>query len=207
MIVVQQYDENEEQQLKKKFKMIYIISGTSRSGKTLIAQKMMKQYEIPYVSLDWLVMGFTNGIPEYGINDKLWPNEIAEKFWDFLNAMCENMIWSETDYIIEGEAILPKLINVLLKKYPDKIKICFIGYTNVKMSVKVKDVYHHSNGKNDWLTNESKEYTESHIVNMIEYSKMIKKTCEEYEIKYFDTSENFLQTIDNVIKYLTKNKE
>jgi 2-phosphoglycerate kinase len=187
--------------------MIYIISGTSRSGKTLIAQKMMKQYEIPYLSLDWLVMGFTNGIPEYGINDKLWPNEIAEKFWDFLNAMCENMIWAETDYIIEGEAILPKLINVLLKKYPDKIKICFVGYTNVKMSKKLKDVYHYSNGKNDWLTNESKEYVESHIGNMIEYSKMIKKTCEEYEIKYFDTSENFSQTIDNVIKYLTKNKE
>jgi hypothetical protein len=27
---------------------------------------MMKQCEIPYVSLDWLVMGFSNGIPEYG---------------------------------------------------------------------------------------------------------------------------------------------
>ncbi len=57
--------------------MIYIISGASRSGKTLIAEKMVKQYGIPYVSLDWLVMGFTNGIPEYGIHDKLWPNEIS----------------------------------------------------------------------------------------------------------------------------------
>ena len=94
--------------------MIYLISGTSRSGKTLVAKKIMQQYEIPYLSLDWLVMGFTNGIPEYGIHDKLWPNEIAEKFWDFLKAMLENMIWSETDYIIEGEAVLPELINDLL---------------------------------------------------------------------------------------------
>ena len=71
--------------------MIYLISGTSRSGKTLVAKKIMQQYQIPYLSLDWLVMGFTKGIPEYGINDKLWPNEIAEKFWAFLKAMLENM--------------------------------------------------------------------------------------------------------------------
>ena len=83
----------------------------------------MQQLNIPYLSLDWLIMGFTNGIPEFGIHDKLWPNEIAEKFWDFLKAMLENMVWSEVDYIIEGEAILPELIHEFLKKYPDNFKI------------------------------------------------------------------------------------
>lgn len=42
--------------------MIYIISGTSRSGKTITAQKLMEKRGIPYLSLDWLVMGFTNGL-------------------------------------------------------------------------------------------------------------------------------------------------
>ena len=186
--------------------MIYIISGTSRSGKTLIAKKMMKQCEIPYVSLDWLVMGFTNGIPEYGIHDKLWPNEIAEKFWSFLKAMCENMIWSETDYIIEGEAVLPELIDELIKKYPNNIKICFLGYTNMDISKKVKDVYNYSDGKNDWLTKESNDYVEKHISNMIEYSKRIKKSCETYGIKYFDTSKNFKQVLDDVLVYLLSKK-
>lgn len=184
--------------------MIYVISGTSRSGKTLIAKKIMKQCEIPYVSLDWLVMGFTNGIPEYGIHDKLWPDEIAEKFWSFLKAMCENMIWAETDYIIEGEAVLPELIGELLKKYPDSIKVCFVGYTNMNISEKVKDVYNYSCGKNDWLTNESDDYVERHIRNMIEYSKRIKKSCERNGIRYFDTSRNFMQISDDAIEYLLK---
>jgi hypothetical protein len=52
----------------------------------------LQQAKTPYISLDWLVMGFTNGIPKYGIHDKLFPNEIAVKFWSFLEAMCENMI-------------------------------------------------------------------------------------------------------------------
>ena len=87
--------------------MIYIISGTSRSGKSIIAQKFMQKRGIPYLSLDWLVMGFTNGIPEYGIHDKLWPDEIAERLWDYLKAMLESIIWSESDIVIEGEALLP----------------------------------------------------------------------------------------------------
>ncbi|WP_340201751.1 hypothetical protein [Ascidiimonas sp. W6] len=184
--------------------MLYIISGTSRAGKTLIAKKMMKQCQIPYVSLDWLVMGFTNGIPEYGIHDKLWPNEIAEKFWLFLKAMCENMIWAEADYIIEGEAVLPELIHQLVKKYPNQIKVCFLGYTNMNINTKVKDVYEYNYGKKDWLTSEPKDYVERHISNMIAYSERIKKSCEDYDIRYFDTSKNFTQVLNNALEYLVE---
>ncbi len=173
----------------------------------MIAKKIMRQYHIPYVSLDCLVMGFTNGIPEYGIHDKLWPNEIAEKLWSFLRAMCESMIWSETDYVIEGEAVLPELINELLNKYPNRIKVCFVGYPNVDINEKVKDVYDYSYGKNDWLTKESKDYVESHISNMIDYSKRIKKDCKKYDINYFDTSKNFEQVLKDAINYLMKNKQ
>ncbi|MHC5182780.1 MAG: hypothetical protein ACYSPI_00655, partial [Planctomycetota bacterium] len=50
-------------------KMLYLVSGTSRSGKTLIAEKLMEEKQIPYMSLDWLMMGFTNGMPQLGIHD------------------------------------------------------------------------------------------------------------------------------------------
>ena len=91
--------------------MLYLVSGTSRSGKTIIAKKLLRQKQIPYMSLDWLMMGFTNGMPEYGIHDKLFPDEIAKKSWSFFKAMCESMLWLEVDYVIEGEAILPELIQ------------------------------------------------------------------------------------------------
>lgn len=167
----------------------------------------MKQCEIPYVSLDWLVMGFTNGIPEYGIHDKLWPNEIAEKFWSFLKGMLESMIWSDTDYILEGEAVLPELIHELLKKHPNSIKVCFVGYTHINIREKLKNVYTYSSGKNDWLTNEPEDYVENHISNMIEYSKRIKKSCKKHGVQYFDTSKNFLQVLDDAIAYLLKLKQ
>ena len=58
--------------------------------------------------------------------------------------------------------------------------------------------------KNDWLTNESRDYIERHISNMIEYSKKIKESCKKYGIRYFDISKNFTQVLDDAIEYLMK---
>lgn len=182
--------------------MLYMVSGASRSGKTIIAKNIMQQVRIPYMSLDWLVMGFTNGIPEYGIHDKLFPNEIAEKIWSFLEAMCESMIWTETDYVIEGEAILPDLISKLIDKHPGKIRICFVGYTDIDIEKKVSDIREYGDGKGDWLNKESDHYVYRHIENMVTHSWKMKDSCGKSNIHYFDTSDNFLGVINEATRYL-----
>lgn len=182
--------------------MLYLISGTSRSGKTIIAKKILERKKIPYMSLDWLVMGFTNGMPQNGIHDKLFPDEIAEKLWDFLKAMCKSMLWSEVDYVIEGEAILPELVSELLSQYPDRIKICFVGYADIGVDEKIAYVKKFSKGKNDWLCKESDDYIYSHTDNMITYSRMIKSACRKYDIRYIDTSKDFVGAIDEAVEYL-----
>ena len=185
--------------------MLYVISGASRSGKTIIAKKVSAQKGIPYLSLDWIMMGFTNGIPEYGIHDKLFPDEIAQRLWGFLKAMFESMIYVETDCVIEGEAILPELISELLKEYPDKLTICFLGYTDVNVDKKTKEIRDFSNEKNDWLADKSDAYIMDHVKNMIAHSGIIKKSCKENNIRYFDTSEKFSDTLEDAIKYLLCN--
>lgn len=182
--------------------MLYLVSGASRSGKTIIANTILKQRQIPYMSLDCLVMGFTNGIPEYGIHDKLFPNEIAEKIWSFLKAMCESMLWLDVDYVIEGEAILPELVRELLDEYPDQIKICFVGYTEIDVDAKVRDIRTYSDGKGDWLLNETDDHIYSHINNMVTYSRRIKSRCEKYDMRYFDTSADFTGAVEEATKYL-----
>ena len=183
--------------------MLYLISGASRSGKTMIAEKISKQKGIPYLSLDWLIMGFTNGIPEYGIHDKLMPDEIALRSWNFLQAMFESMIWCEVDCIIEGEAILPDLIKELSKKHPGKLKICFIGYTDISVDEKVDEIKKFSNRKSDWLIDKSDKYIKEHVKNMIYYSRKIKKSCEENNVRYFDISKNFTDVIDDTVEHFS----
>ncbi len=182
--------------------MLYIIGGSSRSGKTQIAQKILTGRGITYLSLDWLVMGFTNGIPKLGIHDKLFPHEIAERSWSFLKAMLESMVYVETDCVVEGEALLPELIIELTEKYADKLRVCFVGYSNIPVEEKVKDIKKYSSGNNDWLIDKPDEYIIDHVNNMIIHSQRIRKSCEETNIRYFDTSENFTDVLDKAITYL-----
>ncbi|NNK89991.1 MAG: hypothetical protein HKO89_05230 [Saprospiraceae bacterium] len=184
--------------------MLYLISGASRAGKTMIAKEISVRKGISYFSLDWLIMGFTNGMKEYGIHDKLFPDEIAERSWSFLKAMFESMIWGEEDYIIEGEAILPELIIELSRKHPGKLRICFLGYTDVDACNKLREIKQYTSGTRDWLNKESDEYIIDHIHNMIAHSIRIRKSCTEHGLAYFDTSEAFIERIEEACKYLLK---
>lgn len=182
--------------------MLYIISGASRSGKTLIATKLLAKKGLTYLSLDWLVMGFTNGIPEYGIHDKMMPNEIAERAWPFLKAMMESMVYVGTDCIIEGEALLPELMATFQKQYPNELKICFMGYTTIPVQEKVKELKAFRQAENDWLLENSEDYIADHVQNMIGFSKRIEKSCREHSIPYIDTSLDFNKAVDDTILYL-----
>lgn len=176
--------------------MLFLVSGTSRSGKTLIARRILADKQIPYLSLDWLMMGFNDGIPEYGIHHLLWPNEIAEMMRPFLLGMIDSMLVDGVDYVIEGEAMLPQLVADLVEKNPGKIKAVFVGYTEIDVEDKIRLVKTHGTGENDWLTSQSDDYIRDHIGNMIAYSEMIKSECERHGLPYFDTSEDFLGAIE-----------
>ena len=186
--------------------MLFLVSGTSRSGKTLIAKRLLADKQIPYLSLDWLMMGFNDGIPEYGLHHLLWPNEIAEKMRPFLLGMVDSMLTDGIDYVIEGEAMLPHLVADLVEKNPDKIRAVFVGYTEINVEDKVALVREHSDGENDWLTGQSDEYVRDHIKNMIAYSKTIKKGCEKHGLPYFDTSEDFLGAIEAATDFLVEDR-
>jgi len=183
--------------------MLYFISGASRSGKTIIAERLAAKLGISYLSLDWIMMGFTNGIPAFGVHNKLFPDDIAERLWSFFKAMFESMIAVDTDCIIEGEALLPELMTQMLEKYPEKIRICFLGYINVDINQKMKEIRDFSSKKNDWLEDKSDTYVIDHIKNMVAHSKKIEQSCKENNILYFDTSKNFSLTINHVIDYLS----
>jgi hypothetical protein len=182
--------------------MLTIIGGISRSGKSIAAAKFLQATHIPYIPLDSIVMGFTNGIPEYGVNDKQFPSEIAKGMWRFVRPMLENLIYVGKDFAVEGEAILPEHVKELAGRFPGKIKACFIGYCDAGVEQKVSEIKDHSYGKSDWLANEPDETIRRHVVDMIEYSKVIRDHCAEYRLRYFDTSRDFNRIIEEAVQYL-----
>lgn len=182
--------------------MIYLISGASRSGKSKIANRLHQETGISYLPLDSVMMAFMHGVKEIEIHDKLWPHEIAEKLWGFLEAFIYNLNYNEVDFIIEGEAMLPSLLSTLNQDILPFIKVVFIGYDQANLDQKVVDCKTFSSGSKDWLMNESETNIFNHIENMIAYSKDIKRECLKYHMSYFDTSLNFEEVVLKVVEFL-----
>ena len=80
--------------------MIILIAGSSHTGKTLMAQKLLEKYKFPYLSIDHLKMGLirsgkTNLTPE---NDK----ELTDYLWPIVREMIKTAVENRQNLIIEG---------------------------------------------------------------------------------------------------------
>ena len=48
--------------------MLFFIGGAARTGKGILARRLLVEQRLPYLSLDVLKMGLTRGVPEYEID-------------------------------------------------------------------------------------------------------------------------------------------
>lgn len=80
--------------------MIILITGASHTGKTVLAQRLLERYQIPYVSIDHLKMGLirsgqTNLTPE---DDE----ELVLYLWPIVREIIKTAIENQQHLILEG---------------------------------------------------------------------------------------------------------
>lgn len=80
--------------------MIILIAGASHTGKTVLAQKLLEKYRIPYLSIDHLKMGlircgYTKLTPEED-------NALTDYLWPIIREMIKTSIENGQNLIIEG---------------------------------------------------------------------------------------------------------
>ena len=81
--------------------MVILITGASHTGKTLLAQRMLEQYNYPYLSIDHLKMGLIRSG-----NTELTPlsdNEALTAYlWPIVREMVKTAIENDQNLIVEG---------------------------------------------------------------------------------------------------------
>ena len=81
--------------------MIILITGASHTGKTLLAQGMLEQYQYPYLSIDHLKMGLIRSG-----NTELTPlsddEALTAYFWPIVREMIKTAIENDQNLIVEG---------------------------------------------------------------------------------------------------------
>lgn len=120
--------------------MVILISGSSHTGKTLLAQKLLEKYKFPYLSIDHLKMGLIRSK-----NTKLTvedDDKLTKYLWKIIKEIIKTNIENNQNIIIEGCYIPFDWKNDFNKKYLKEIKyICLVmtekyirnNYDNIKM--------------------------------------------------------------------------
>lgn len=80
--------------------MIILITGASHTGKTVLAQKLLEKYKIPYLSIDHLKMGlirsgYTKLMPEED-------NALMVYLWPIIREIIKTAIENGQNLILEG---------------------------------------------------------------------------------------------------------
>ena len=181
--------------------MLYIIGGTSRTGKTLLARRVVSEKQIPYFPLDTLFGALVYGTPEFGLTYEDSFTDRPIKLWRLVKPLLNVFFTEEKDYLIEGDSILPSQINELITN-SKPVKCCFFGYTELTKDQKLALVRQHHQGAIDWTKGISNEEMLPMIDEMIQFSHYLKEECTKYGIKYFDVSHDFEGVRNEAFKYL-----
>jgi len=80
--------------------MIYLIAGTTHTGKTAYAQKLLEKYQYPYLSIDHLKMGLIrSGQTTLTPMDD---DKLTDYLWPIVREMVKTAIENHQHLIVEG---------------------------------------------------------------------------------------------------------
>ncbi|MFP7219286.1 adenylate kinase [Bacillus subtilis] len=183
--------------------MLYLIGGSSRSGKTTTAKRMLAETKIPYFSLDYLMMGIANGVPEMEVNPTDGDLKNGQRLWKIVNPLMTAMVENKIDYIIEGVQLIPSHVSKFEQHYLGNVKTCFIGIAEIDIENSVEKMkFHSSMTENDGLRNLDHLQFKLELERIKTDSTRIREECKKYNLQYFESSLNFNKTIETIIAYL-----
>jgi len=168
-------------------------------GKTLLSQKLMEKYHIPYLSIDHLKMGIIRGCPKCNFTAESKDEIITEKLWPIIKGIIMTNIENNQNIIIEG-VYLPYNLDDFETEYVSKIIFCKICFSEeyIKKYLDSKII------KNKNII-ENRGYDFGFTIEkFIEDNVLTKKMCEGNNIKYFEIKRDYKKEINSVFKWIGK---
>jgi len=182
--------------------MIILISAVGSTGKTLMAQKLLEKYHIPYLSMDHLKMGLYRGDKHCGFTPLDNTEIIADKLWPILKGIIMTNVENEQHIIIEGCYILPHYLKDLDIDYSEKVIpvfMCFSAkYIQKNFESKIKKYRNVVEFRNC-----PEERT---IDELMKEHKEFKAQCLQSGVRYFEIENDYDKEILKIYDYIDAKK-
>lgn len=171
--------------------MLYIIGGASRSGKSILAERMCDRHGIPWFSLDALKMGLHLGAPALSIMPDADDLETADRMWPIVEPILDHAIFDRRDYLVEGVNIRPSSVAHFIHDTDQPVRACFLGYPHISIEEKALAVANHKGPPTDWLHRTGVENVVRYLGISRELSRYLRDECSSCGIAFFDTGHDF----------------
>lgn len=172
--------------------MIILITGTTHTGKTLLAQKTMERYQIPYVSQDHIKMGLirsgyttlTAGTPD---------EEMTEYLWPVTREMIKTAIENGQNLIVEGCYIPFDWKQDFDEEYLREIKYICLCFTEKYIEAHYSDIMKYESAIENRMDD---GYCTVELLKR-ENARFAMK-CKEYGLQCLLIDEDYGKTIANI---------
>ena len=156
--------------------MIILITGASLTGKTLLAQRMLEEYKMPYVSIDHLKMGLirsrkTDLTPK---DDKV----LTVYLWPIVREMIKTAIENRQNLIVEGCYIPFDWRKDFDEQYLQSIRFVCLAMTDSFIDAHTDDIKNH----NHYYINGFAQYGEPVMLIDTDYEDTIKSILGRYNL-------------------------
>jgi 2-phosphoglycerate kinase len=182
--------------------MVILIAGASCVGKTLLSQKLLEKYKMPYLSMDHLKMGLYRSGFDYGFTPESKDKIIIEKLWPIIKGIIMTNIENDQNIIIEG-CYFPENINELDKEYLSKTIFLYIIFSEQYIR---KNLMEKIIGNRNIIENRGSDM--ENIIKYMEMEKYIlennnnKEKCKNNGINYFEIKEDYEKEVKNIYKWI-----
>lgn len=170
--------------------MIVLIAGASHTGKTLLAQKLLKKYEYPYLSIDHLKMGLIRSK-----NTSLTPMSdeslLTDYLWPIVMEIIKTAIENKQNLIVEG-----CYIPFDWKKYFEAEYLCEIRYYCLVMSKDYIQNHYTDIKKYASVIEDRLDDSDCTIETLIKDNSKVLEKCRQYELDYILIDDKYCVDIE-----------
>lgn len=155
-----------------RFNMIILITGSSHTGKTNLAQKLLEKYKYPYLSIDHLKMGLIRSG-----NTALTPDddkELTVYLWPIVCEIIKTAVENNQSLIIEGCYIPFDWKNYFDDAYLRDIRYLCLCFTKNYIEQHFSDIRKYEN------IIENRKYDDYPAGQMISENEENLKQCKRY---------------------------
>jgi len=178
--------------------MVILIGGIGCTGKTLLANRLMKETNISYFPLDHLMMGLYRGIPNCGsfpMDDQF---VLGEKMWPIIKGMIMTNIENDHSIILEGFQLIPQLLLDIPAEYLENILSVFQFFSEqyILENLDAKILKFRS------AVERRSDIDDITAETLIKQTKRLKEQCMKHKVTFYEIEDDYSEEITEVKNFV-----